>query len=271
MKKTSLAAAAASALLLAASQVQASITVVTPGNMDGWTFQKTDLNNTYGAGDATTEMVNGPATPPLGTGSAHFNTGSDGSQSAQLRNSSWAGTAIANLTSLSYSTYATSWNGQQVPYLTIWLSNGDRLWFEPDYSSAGAGNGNPNPQPGTALNTWQTWNALNGMWYTDNLFGPGSNAKTWATILAAEGAGVTIANAGNGLGGIRIASGYASTSDNFNAYIDNFSIGTAAGTTTYDFELNAPVPEPTTVIAGALLLLPFGATALRMLRKNRAA
>jgi hypothetical protein len=32
-----------------------------------------------------------------------------------------------------------------------------------------------------------------------------------------------------------------------------------------------PVPEPTTMVAGVLLLLPFGASALRMLRKNRAA
>jgi hypothetical protein len=29
-----------------------------------------------------------------------------------------------------------------------------------------------------------------------------------------------------------------------------------------------PVPEPTTMIAGALLLLPFGASTIRMLRKN---
>jgi hypothetical protein len=32
-----------------------------------------------------------------------------------------------------------------------------------------------------------------------------------------------------------------------------------------------PVPEPTTMIAGALLLLPFGASTLRFLRKNRTA
>jgi hypothetical protein len=31
-----------------------------------------------------------------------------------------------------------------------------------------------------------------------------------------------------------------------------------------------PVPEPTTMIAGVLLLLPFGASTLRILRKNRA-
>jgi hypothetical protein len=33
---------------------------------------------------------------------------------------------------------------------------------------------------------------------------------------------------------------------------------------------NAAVPEPTTMIAGALLLLPLGASTLRLLRKNRA-
>jgi hypothetical protein len=32
-----------------------------------------------------------------------------------------------------------------------------------------------------------------------------------------------------------------------------------------------PVPEPTTMIAGALLLLPFGASTLRILRKSRTA
>jgi hypothetical protein len=37
-----------------------------------------------------------------------------------------------------------------------------------------------------------------------------------------------------------------------------------------DISLTA-VPEPTTMIAGALLLLPFGASTLRMLRKRRAA
>lgn len=33
----------------------------------------------------------------------------------------------------------------------------------------------------------------------------------------------------------------------------------------------SPVPEPTTMIAGAFLLLPMGASTLRALRKNRAA
>ena len=44
----------------------------------------------------------------------------------------------------------------------------------------------------------------------------------------------------------------------------------ADGTHTMNLQLNL-VPEPTTMIAGALLLLPFGASTLRILRKNRAA
>ena len=47
--------------------------------------------------------------------------------------------------------------------------------------------------------------------------------------------------------------------------------GFAGGTQSATFWSTVVVPEPTTMIAGALLLLPFGASALRILRKNRAA
>jgi hypothetical protein len=43
-----------------------------------------------------------------------------------------------------------------------------------------------------------------------------------------------------------------------------------AMTATFEVSLVA-VPEPTTIIAGALLLLPFGASTVRFLRKNRTA
>jgi hypothetical protein len=36
------------------------------------------------------------------------------------------------------------------------------------------------------------------------------------------------------------------------------------------FLLGTPVPEPTTMIAGALLLLPFGASTVRILRRKSA-
>jgi hypothetical protein len=172
-----------------------------------------------------------------------------GDGSVQLRNSAWAGTRIDDLTALSYSTYATAWNGQQLPYLTIWLDTtgdgirDDRLWFEPAYSEAHAGNGNPNPQPDVALNTWQTWDALAGMWYSDNHAGAGSNAITLGAYLALEPDATIINDAYQGIGGIRIATGFASPENDFDANVDAFMIGT--GTTTYDFE---PVPEPATML-----------------------
>jgi len=43
---------------------------------------------------------------------------------------------------------------------------------------------------------------------------------------------------------------------------------TATGTLEGSFYLTA-IPEPTTLISGALLLLPFGASTLRILRRNR--
>jgi len=260
-------------VICSAIHAQATTTVVTPGNMDGWTFYSTDSSGTVGTGTAITGMVTGPATPPLGTGSAQLETGAGaGDGSAQLRNSDWSGTSLSNLTTLSYSTYATAWNGSQLPWLRLYVAfNGDvnyddRLVFEPVYSSAGAGNGDPNPQADVALNTWQNWNVLTGMVYSDIDGGPGSDAETFAQYLINHPTATIVSDDVQGIGGIRLTAGLASAEDNFNTYVDNFTIGTADGTTTYDFEPTA-APEPTTMtlgIAGALLL------SVRKLRRNRA-
>jgi hypothetical protein len=232
----------------------ASATVVTPGNMNGWSIYTTDDSGALGTGSGTGNFVTGPSTPPLGTGSGHLQTPSGGGdQSVQFRNVGFAGTKIADLTVLGYSTYATANNGSQLPYLTIWLNTGDRLHFEPVYSAAGAGNGNPNPQASPALNAWQNWNALTGMWYSDNSAGPGSNAITLAQYLAIPGnANATIVDAAPGIGGIRLTSGFTSPGDDFNTNIDDFAIGTAAGTTTFDFE-PAAVPELSGFAFGSFL------------------
>jgi hypothetical protein len=57
--------------------------------------------------------------------------------------------------------------------------------------------------------------------------------------------------------------------ENQAAYID---VTSGNSITIYgDWVPEAAVPEPTTIIAGASMLLPFGASALRMLRKRRTA
>jgi hypothetical protein len=237
--------------------------VVSPDNMNGWTIYTTNNTGALNTGSGTGNFVSGPATPPLGLGSGHLMTPSGGGdQSVQFRNIGFAGTRIADLTSLSYSTYASAWNGQQLPYLTIWLDTGDRLHFEPTYSAAGAGNGNPNPQADPALNTWQTWDALDGMWYSDNFAGPGSNAVTLAGYLTLAGTpNAAIADAVPGvIGGFRLTSGFASDTDNFNTNIDNVTIGTASGSTTFDFE-PAAVPEPTAFLFGGLVFGAVGVAA----------
>ena len=47
--------------------------------------------------------------------------------------------------------------------------------------------------------------------------------------------------------------------------------GASSGQSQEFFMLGTPIPEPTTMIAGALLLLPFGASTLRFLRRGRVA
>jgi hypothetical protein len=62
----------------------------------------------------------------------------------------------------------------------------------------------------------------------------------------------------------------SSTSAGFTAIYDNNTVAQGNDFALDDLSLVA-VPEPTTIIAGALLLLPFGASTLRILRRNRMA
>jgi len=258
------------------SAVFASITTVSPSNMGNWTFY------TLGSGGLNTGsgaygMEIGPGTPPLGTGSAYMTTPtSAGDEGVQLRSSGFVGTKLSDLTTLSYSTYASASNAtppdaSQDTFFVLYVDTDgvagydDRLFFEPTYSSAGAGNGNPSPQADPVLNQWQNWNLLTGMWYDDNATlasGPGSNAKTWSDLIGALPTGTAItSDDGNGAGGIRISIGQASASDNFDVNVDNFIVGVSGTDTTYDFEPDSAgvVPEaPAIAIWGLLSLVTAG-------------
>src|SRR5688572_669568 len=78
----------------------AAVQVVTPSNLAGWQTQVTDPVPT----GASIAFVPGPATPPLGFGSARLAVGTDGNDAAQLRNPNYQGALASSLTALSYST-----------------------------------------------------------------------------------------------------------------------------------------------------------------------
>ncbi|MFO0928817.1 MAG: right-handed parallel beta-helix repeat-containing protein [Gemmataceae bacterium] len=237
------------------------VTVVSPGSMANWQFVVTDvsgaaasLNPTAGGGFST-----GPGSPPAGVGSAHLYTGngtSGGDGSAQLRNLGYDGTLLSNITTLSYSTYASSWNGQQLPYLQLYIDlDGiagwdDRLFYEPAYSRPNTGYPGLPDQGPVALNTWQTWDTLTGGWYSENGTpvnglgnnGPGfPNAITFAEYVLAH-PGAKIVNPSSTLGGVRFTTGFVSPSEVMDTNIDNVTIGVSGSPTTYDFEA-APPPS----------------------------
>jgi len=79
-----------------------------------------------------------------------------------------------------------------------------------------------------------------------------------------------------GSGMITIADGYltslnAARTSGFTTYNDTWLKPNDGDSQGMLYNSLTPVPEPTTLLAGALLLLPFGASTLRLARKNRAA
>ena len=145
------------------------VVVVSPTTMGSWAFV-----NRGGSGDAITatgSMVNGPATPPLGTGSANLVTpGGTGQDDSELRSSGYDGVALTSIATLGYSTYVTSNspNNQQFPYLGLVVSADggatvyDTIFFEPPYQEPSTGNPSLPDQGPTQLGQWQSWDALRG-------------------------------------------------------------------------------------------------------------
>ena len=263
---------------LSPTSATAATVVVSPSSLGNWSFDNRDAGGTIIP--TTGSLVNGPAAPPLGTGSANLKVGNGttgGDGASELRNTGYAGIALNSITALSYSTYVTQNNGQQFPYLQLTFSTtgtgiaDDKLYFEPPYQTPGTGNPALPNQGVTALNTWQSWNALAGGFYDDldPNSGPGTGVKPLSYYLALYPL-AKLTNATSGLGGIRFDVGFASPNDQFNGYVDAFTIGIAGSNTTFDFENTvSAVPEPST---WAMMILGFaGVGFMAYRRKDRLA
>ena len=180
------------------------------------------------AGDG--EFRVGPATPPLGVGSYELTTPT-GADKATLFNFDHTGTQLSDIDAISYSTYRSAGDLQQVAALNIQVDvNGaapggfTTLVFEPVYNTG---------QGAVEDDVWQNWDAFDGdsaIWWSSNPI-PGAPNRdtfvTWDTIVAANPDAVIIGgfgvNQGSGNPGLITA-------------VDKLTLGYGDDSVTYDFE-----------------------------------
>lgn len=263
------AASAFAAFGLGATASSAATVNVTTTNMGDWAFNNRDNSSPVRLVNANSTafggMVTGPATPPLGTGSAELATGNGttgGDGSEELRNTFYNGTKLNTITALSYSTYVTANDGTQFPYLLLRVSrdgsginsNIDFIYFRPDLQTPMTGNSSLSDQGSASMDTWQTWDALDGGWLSNDSIASGaggafsspSTVDTLAAYLALY-PDATIENRPDGLGGLRFTVGFQNPTDQFVGYTDNFTIGVNGVNTTYNFEAASTTPLPATL------------------------
>jgi hypothetical protein len=142
--------------------------VVSYLNQNGWVF----FDDNPGTGTGSGGFQLGPATPPLGTGSAFLTVDSLGRHALGVFN--YNGTRADDLLDLLYGSYQNN-NANTVVANSLQFdidydlndaatAYQGRLVFEPYLSPS---------QGAVAQNVWQNWNARGGMWY---------GSKTTATV-----------------------------------------------------------------------------------------
>lgn len=204
-----------------------------------WFFYNDEIDaidNTLGS------FVTGPGTPPLSSAGS-VNIDVTGTQRRNLSTYQFSGVPLADITELKYSTYNPSTgNGgstDRAGYLNFNVDfDGSNTWqkrlvFVPRNN-------------GTVLqDTWQEWNALdNGSgygsalwsysgatWPAQNAADAGTTLKTWTEIIT-DYPSVRVRVTDSWFG-VRVGEPY---NDGYTENIDAFVFGTAAGSTTWDFE-----------------------------------
>lgn len=181
--------------------------------------------------------------PPLGAGSVQISTVLN--RRPNLATYQFGGTRLAAITTLRYSTYnPLAGNGQSL----AGFNRAGYLQFNVDF----IGNSTsyqrrlvfvPKNNGVVIQNDWQEWDAINGgsaNWlYSGPAWpagaaacsAPGTTPKTWSQILTCYPNSRILP--GDSFLGIRVGEPYP---DGYTENIDAFKFGTAAGTTTFDFE-----------------------------------
>lgn len=229
-------------------------------NLDKWFFWNdttNEVDNTLGS------FVKGPATAPVGTGSAQI-TAPAGARIA-LASGALAGTPLSSIAALRYTTYRSAGSSALASALQFDINTSGtgaptsyegRLVYEPYYTHT------------VKDDTWQTWNTMDnasttngsgitiGNWWFSN--GNIANTSgcsqvtpcTWAKIISRyPNIGIS--------GGVYLKAGQWGS--DFTGNIDDLVVAVKNGTniaqTTYDFEPTAVAAGPTSLGGGASGLL----------------
>jgi|GEM_PF-858552 len=244
-------------LPLAAHASPVSRVVVTPTDLDYTSSSPAvvaadGLNKWFLYNDSTDTVdntlgtfVTGPATPPNGVGSVQFTLGASPDDRKNVATYQFGGTELSAITALSYSAYSHSGvaGPNEAPYLNFNVDlNGSGTWqkrlvYVPSANLATVPQDTWNTYDtisgGNALWTWSGYAASGNKWPDNNT----SEYRTWSNILASFPSARVLP--GDGWLGVRVGepgpTGYTGN-------VDALTFGTAAATTTYDFE---PVLYPT--------------------------
>jgi hypothetical protein len=228
-------------LQITATAPTSNTVVVTPANMQNWAFVN---DQTEGAGTGT--MVTGPATAPLGTGSADLTVAntSDG-QILALANPSYAGVKLSDLTALSYSTYQNASNPSNAQAIALQFDVSKdvtagsqpyqgRIIFEPYNNNGGT----------VPLGSWNTWDALNsgnGVWWLSHAASQFSNNCSQASPCTLNQLIALYPNIGiwtDGAVVLKAGSGWTS----FDGNVDALTVGIDNNNTVYDFDPTPAAP-----------------------------
>lgn len=202
---------------------------VKPSDMQGWGLvQETGTSGAM-------EFVQGPATAPLGIGSARFTIGAT-TDGLALGAGLYTGVRLADVTTLRYSTYVDAASAGTDQAVALQLNFDDdvtdtdtswkgRLVFEPYQTSTNT----------VVKGQWQTWDALAGNWWATTAAGISLCTQAVPCDLATLFGAYPDAGFNSSFGGLLLKAG-SGWPAGFDGAADALVVGISGVMTTYDFE-----------------------------------
>lgn len=207
--------------------------IIVDADSTDWGFLD-ETTESFSDGSSNGTFVSGPASVPLGAGSAQLSVSDGGG--LVLGAALLTGQRLDEIDTLSYSTYRQSGDAPLAVALQFNFTDDvtgsypgwqGRLVYEPYFTDS------------VQTGVWQTWNTLNdapnGNWWFSagpgDVVCPQSNPCTWSEVLAAFPDG----GINSSFGGVLFKAGGGWSSD-FVGNVDNLTIGINGSIQTFDFE-----------------------------------